>query len=334
MAKLQAIDFQKKFKTDIQIQRVAKHNLRQGKQTANVNTSLSHLNKYLVGNKSMNVLKDIEKKLDGVKYRKDAAKTAHMVFSVSPEWFHNASDEDRLEWEKRTMDYVKDTFGEQNIVYSVVHYDETTPHIHCCAVPLVNGKLNMKAIFNGKKGLADNFHTKYNTYINHLGIERGERYSRSSAVDIREYTERLKQSQQDLEDRVNLFQQHIESCIDSPTKLNRLFDYVKTKIMPAFQALKDKNKAKDKELIKTQQKLAKYEELLLPLSQLLDIEEIPSKSHINTLIDDFNKFKHTNTLEHKNNIANVLKNVREQATEINNTQELKTNTNSNKPGVR
>lgn len=309
MKNLQAIDYQKKYKTDRQLREVAKHNLRQGALPKNCDPTKTHLNKILVGSASMNINKELDKKLEGVKYRKDAVKTAHMVFSASPEWFDSASKETKALWEEKTLQYVKDTFGEQNILYATVHYDETTPHIHICAVPLVDNKLNIRKIFDGKKGLAENFHTKYNSYVKDLGLERGERYSKANSEDIKQYTERLRQSQQELEERIEKFVNYVEEVKAEPSKVGKLFGWVKNTLMPTVQSLKDKIRTKDKELIAKQRKIERFEELLKPICDYLETQT-PSKTDINTLLSDLQTFKHTNTLEHKNNVANVLKTTR------------------------
>jgi hypothetical protein len=306
MKNLQAIDIQKQYKTDIQITKVANHNLRVGRTPDNVDPSKSHLNKIFYGSWTMDVNKVIEEKLEGVSYRKDAVKTAHMEFSVSSQWFDQATPEQIALWEQNTLNYVKDMFGEQNIVYAVTHYDEETPHMHICAVPLVDNKLNFKKLFNGKKGIANNFHTKYNEYVKELGIERGERFSKAKRTDIKAYTARLKQSQLELEQRIDKFVNYVDVVKQDPTKMGKLFGWVKNTLMPTIQTMKDKIRTKDKELVTKQKKIQRFEELLKPICDYLQTET-PSKTDINTLLSDLQTFKHTNTLEHSKNIANVLK---------------------------
>lgn len=306
MKNTQAIDIQKKNKTAIQIAKIAEHNLRQGRTPDNVDSSLSHNNKIFFGSWDMNVNEKIDEILEDITYRKDAVKTAHMEFSVSGEWFDQATPEQIALWEQKTLNYVKDMFGEQNIVYAVTHYDEQTPHMHICAVPLVDGKLNFKKLFNGKKGIANNFHTKYNEYVKDLGIERGERFSKAKRTDIKEYTARLKQSQLELEQRIDKFVNYVEEVKAEPKKMGKLFGWVKNTLMPTVQSLKDKIRTKDKELIAKQRKIERFEELVKPICDYLQTET-PSKTDINTLLSDLQTFKHTNTLNHSKNIANVLK---------------------------
>ena len=45
-------------------------------------------------------------------------------------------------------DYFAENYGEQNIAYASVHMDESTPHMHLGIVPMQDGKLSSKAMFD------------------------------------------------------------------------------------------------------------------------------------------------------------------------------------------
>ncbi len=47
--------------------------------------------------------------------------------------------------------FFADKYGKENIISAVVHVDETTPHLHLNIVPIVNGKLCSKDLFDKKK---------------------------------------------------------------------------------------------------------------------------------------------------------------------------------------
>lgn len=44
------------------------------------------------------------------------------------------------EWCRDNLDWLKKTYGAENIVSAVVHLDETTPHIHATMIPIVTGE--------------------------------------------------------------------------------------------------------------------------------------------------------------------------------------------------
>lgn len=44
------------------------------------------------------------------------------------------------DWCRDNLDWLKNTYGAENIVSAVVHLDETTPHIHATMIPIVTGE--------------------------------------------------------------------------------------------------------------------------------------------------------------------------------------------------
>ena len=80
--------------------------------------------------------------------RKDAIFMVNFVISSDQEFFKNLSEERQREYFKISYDYLKDYFGEKNVVSAKVHLDETTPHMHFTAIPLIDGKLNAKKLMN------------------------------------------------------------------------------------------------------------------------------------------------------------------------------------------
>ncbi|MDW3502834.1 plasmid recombination protein, partial [Escherichia coli] len=70
-----------------------------------------------------------------------------LVLSASPEFFTDKKK--TKEWEQATQQWAEDTFGKENIIYSVVHYDEKTPHFHIALVPIFEGKLRASHWFDG-----------------------------------------------------------------------------------------------------------------------------------------------------------------------------------------
>ena len=74
-----------------------------------------------------------------------------------------------------------------NVLSIVVHYDETTPHIHALVVPLdATGKLNAKSFTNGRAAMRD-MQTDYAKLVKHLGIERGTEGSRAQHTTTKQY---------------------------------------------------------------------------------------------------------------------------------------------------
>ena len=70
------------------------------------------------------------------KPRKDAVRALEMVMSASPEWFHQASPDEREQWRDKSLAWATELFGKENILSAHLHDDEQTPHLHVLAIPL------------------------------------------------------------------------------------------------------------------------------------------------------------------------------------------------------
>lgn len=106
--------------------------------------------------------------------RKNAVHAVEVVMTASPEWFEKASIDDRREFFSESEIWARKFFGGKNVLSVAVHRDEKTPHMHVIAMPIVDGKLNAKAIIGGSRDrmreLQDDFYEKVGKP---LGMDRG-----------------------------------------------------------------------------------------------------------------------------------------------------------------
>lgn len=121
-------------------------------------------------------------KLKGKTVRKNAVYAVEVVLTVSPEFFRDQGqgpgeyDFSSVEaYESACVQWLEETFGEDNILSSVVHCHESTPHVHALILPIdPKGKLNAQHWLDGKaklSALQDSFAAK----LAPLGIVRGAR---------------------------------------------------------------------------------------------------------------------------------------------------------------
>ena len=54
-------------------------------------------------------------------------------------------------WTDANLKWLRDTFGEDNVVSCVLHMDEKTPHLHATVVPIVTGERKRKSREGEKK---------------------------------------------------------------------------------------------------------------------------------------------------------------------------------------
>lgn len=112
------------------------------------------------------------------KVRKDAVHAIEVIATASEDWFktpeEGGKDGDIGDFANATIRWAEGFFGAKNVLSTTIHMDEKTPHIHILAMPLVNGKLNAKALIGGSKyrmrELQDEF---YAAVGKPLGMERG-----------------------------------------------------------------------------------------------------------------------------------------------------------------
>jgi hypothetical protein len=122
-------------------------------------------------------------------------------------------------WCKDNLDWLKETFGEENLVSAVLHMDEKTPHIHATIVPIVTGerrkakKDNNPQIYkkknsNGNRLCADDIMARnklkhyQNTYavaMAKYGLRRGIEGSEAKHISTSEYYRDLHLQNQQLE---------------------------------------------------------------------------------------------------------------------------------------
>lgn len=106
--------------------------------------------------------------------RKDAVRFVETIFSGSADAMVRIQQDPTLfeQWKKETIATAHKLFGEENIVRMSLHMDEKTPHFHCVAVPLVDGRLSAKTLLTRKN--LSKFQDDYAQAMKPFGLNRGE----------------------------------------------------------------------------------------------------------------------------------------------------------------
>ncbi|MEG8980471.1 MobV family relaxase [Priestia megaterium] len=160
---------------------IQKHNQREGDNSKNkdIDSTKTMLNYDFVNEDKIKYHEEI-KKMTATrvkrKIRNDAVLVAEFFVSASPEYMHAMSPDEQRKYFEASLDHIVGKYGQQNILYAVVHNDEATPHMHVGFVPITEDRrLAAKEYFHGKtkiRRIQDDFHN----YMNKRGydIERGE----------------------------------------------------------------------------------------------------------------------------------------------------------------
>ncbi len=90
----------------------------------------------------------------GARRRKDSVVLQDCFVGGTPDWLKEKSYEEQREYFNHAYQFFERNFRKENIISTVVHMDEATPHMHLCFVPITkDGRLSSKDIIGGPQGL-------------------------------------------------------------------------------------------------------------------------------------------------------------------------------------
>lgn len=135
-----------------------------------IDKTRSYLNYNLAPNKNLSQREILNKRLSQVKVlkRDDVNVTCNWVITL-PKTIKENSQEEKLFFQE-SYNFLKNRYGEKNIISSYVHKDEVTPHMHFCFIPIVlDKKKNIEKVsafeLITKKEL-NSFHKDLSNYLN------------------------------------------------------------------------------------------------------------------------------------------------------------------------
>ncbi|MGY3758993.1 MobV family relaxase, partial [Lactococcus lactis] len=119
-----------------------------------IDNSKTHLNYDLVGHETdksfhkefMDYIN--ENRVGARAVRKDAVIMQDWIIGSSQEFFDTLTSEYTRKYFETAVEFFAEKFGRENIRFATVHMDEKTPHMHMGIVPLKDGKLTAKTIFD------------------------------------------------------------------------------------------------------------------------------------------------------------------------------------------
>lgn len=105
---------------------------------------------------------------------KDAAVLINsFILGSDSEFFASLTQEQQKEFFRDCVICFAERYGEKNIISAVVHVDDTNPHMHLNLIPVLNGRLCSKQLFDRKalRELQSDFHEKVGKK---WGLQRGK----------------------------------------------------------------------------------------------------------------------------------------------------------------
>lgn len=153
-----------------------------GIQKENNRTAAEYNNKVSPGMDIFNVtlkesndwLRDINKEIQaaGAKARSNSVLALDTVYTASPEFFQGKTNQQNDDFFKDCLKFHNEHFG--HIISAVVHYDETTPHLHIISVPLTkDGRLSARDVIGNKAKMSKTQDQFFEQVGRGYGLERG-----------------------------------------------------------------------------------------------------------------------------------------------------------------
>ena len=239
-----------------------------------------------------------------------------LLFTATHEFFDNMTREDIKEWANTCMDFVYEDLGytKDQVLHSVIHMDEKTPHIHCVVVPLVrkydNRAKREKYTISKKQYIHDKIHLselqdKYHKRLTEKGydLERGIKGSGAKHQKLRD----IKRKANTLEKKVISVNNSIDNAMSEfeekmKNTKETMFDkeYVKVKkdtFDSMKKVIKEAKKAislkpKIEEFFEEVNNFTKSHKLLEKENKNINIELKRAKTRNRNLVEENNNLKH------------------------------------------
>lgn len=153
-----------------------------GIQRENTRTATEYNNKVAPGmdvfnvvlKESNNWLQDINKEIQaaGAKARSNSVMALDTIYTASPEFFQERTNAENDKFFQDCLKFHNEHFG--HIISAVVHYDETTPHLHVISVPLTkDGRLSARDVIGNKAKMSKTQDAFFEQVGKGYGLERG-----------------------------------------------------------------------------------------------------------------------------------------------------------------
>ena len=148
------------------------------------------LNNYNIIKRQRSYTQFINDKIEALdlptKVRKDAVLMCSFVVGSGREFFGRLSPDEQQQFFIDCTRFFAERYGEDNIISAVVHMDETTPHLHLNLIPIADGRLCAKQLFDRKElqNLQTDFHSAVGKKWN---LQRGKEGSQVKHLDTAEF---------------------------------------------------------------------------------------------------------------------------------------------------
>lgn len=230
---------------------------RESRTNSDIDKERSHENYDLVHDGKIDYNEHIKEIIESQKTgtrktRKDAVLVNELLVTSDKDFFDRLDPAEQKRFFEESYKLFSERYGGQNIAYATVHMDEKTPHMHVGVVPMRDGKLQGKNVFNRQELLW--LQDKFPEHMQKLGfdLERGEKGSTREHLETREF------KKQTLEKEIDFLEKNLQEKKNELLALNeKVPDEIKVQAKREFKQIEVKSEEKNflgipkKELKKT-----------------------------------------------------------------------------------
>lgn len=229
-----------------------------GIQKENTRTATEYNNKVAPGmdifnvtlKESNNWLQDINKEIQaaGAKARSNSVLALDTIYTASPNFFQGKTNQQNDDFFKDCLQFHQEHFG--HIISAVIHYDETTPHLHVVSVPLTkDGRLSARDVIGNKSKMSKT----QDSFFEQVG--RGYGLARGIHMDGQEKKQHISAQEHELREikqEIAREKEHLEAIEHSEeTARTRAQEYRRTaaKLQKEVEQLQEERQAQHKSLL-------------------------------------------------------------------------------------
>lgn len=178
-----------KIKSTYSLRASLRHAYRE-QDTPNANPQQKQRNLFVGARSVSQALAAYEKRKSTVKgkIRANAVMAIEHLITASPDFFKTSTKKQQSEFFNKSLNWLKSTYGAENVVCSGIHLDEKTPHMWAYVIPVHQEKLNARHYIGGHKNRLSEMQTDFHQKCcAEFGLQRGIEKSKAKHTEVRHW---------------------------------------------------------------------------------------------------------------------------------------------------
>lgn len=259
---------------------------RESKTNPDIDRSKSHLNYDLVNAEKIDYNKRVKEMIENQKTRtrktrKDAVLVNELLITSDRAFFDRLEPVEERRFFEECYKLFSERYGAQNIAYATVHVDERTPHMHFGVVPMRDGKLQGKNVFNRVE--LQWIQDEFPTHMQKQGfdLQRGEKGSDREHLTTQEFKVKT------IKEKVNALENTLQEKQTEKQEVEKSMKDIKSRLSDLGASL-DMAKKIDEVEVKSEKKMGLFASEMVILERK-DFESIKTLAKVSEGLKDENK---------------------------------------------